>query len=70
MRLGCGHPMGPLALIDLIGLDTIAAVGEAMFQETKEPMYAPPPLLARMVESGLLGKKAGMGFHAYEQGLS
>jgi 3-hydroxybutyryl-CoA dehydrogenase len=65
MRLGCGHPMGPLALIDLIGLDTIAAVGEAMFQETKEPMYAPPPLLLRMVESGLLGKKAGMGFHAY-----
>jgi 3-hydroxybutyryl-CoA dehydrogenase len=65
MRLGCGHPMGPLALIDLIGLDTVAAVGEAMFQETKEPVYAPPPLLLRMVESGLLGKKAGIGFHTY-----
>jgi 3-hydroxybutyryl-CoA dehydrogenase len=66
MRLGCGHPMGPLALIDLIGLDTIASVGEAMFAEAKEPMYAPPPLLLRMVESGLLGKKTGIGFYAYD----
>jgi 3-hydroxybutyryl-CoA dehydrogenase len=66
MRLGCGHPMGPLALIDLIGLDTVAAVGDAMFQETKEPMYAPPPLLLRMVETGLLGRKAGAGFHVYD----
>lgn len=66
MRLGCGHPMGPLALIDLIGLDTIASVGEAMFAEAKEPMYAPPPLLLRMVESGLLGKKAGAGFYPYD----
>jgi 3-hydroxybutyryl-CoA dehydrogenase len=65
MRLGCGHPMGPLALIDLIGLDTIASVGEAMFAEAKEPMYAPPPLLLRMVESGLLGKKTGIGFYPY-----
>jgi 3-hydroxybutyryl-CoA dehydrogenase len=66
MRLGCGHPMGPLALIDLIGLDTIASVGDAMFAEAKEPMYAPPPLLLRMVESGLLGKKTGIGFYAYD----
>lgn len=65
MKLGCGHPMGPLALIDMIGLDTVAAVGDAMYQESKEPAYAPPPLLLRMVESGLLGKKTGAGFYCY-----
>jgi 3-hydroxybutyryl-CoA dehydrogenase len=66
MTAGCGHPMGPLALVDLIGLDTIAAVGEAMYEETKEPLHAPPALLLRMVEGGYLGRKTGRGFHAYE----
>ncbi|WP_255388981.1 3-hydroxybutyryl-CoA dehydrogenase [Pseudonocardia sp. EC080619-01] len=62
---GCAHPQGPLALSDLIGLDTVKAVAESMYAEFKEPLYAPPPLLARMVEAGLLGKKAGRGFHTY-----
>jgi 3-hydroxybutyryl-CoA dehydrogenase len=66
MKLGCGHPMGPLALIDLIGLDTLASVGEAMFAESREPWYAPPPLLRRMTESGLLGRKTGIGFYSYD----
>jgi 3-hydroxybutyryl-CoA dehydrogenase len=65
MTLGCGHPMGPLALIDLIGLDTIAAVGEAMYDETKEPLHAPPALLLRMIEGGYLGRKSGRGFYPY-----
>jgi 3-hydroxybutyryl-CoA dehydrogenase len=66
MVLGCGHPMGPLALSDLIGLDTIRAIGISMYDEFKEPLYSPPPLLDRMVDAGLLGKKSGHGFHAYE----
>jgi 3-hydroxybutyryl-CoA dehydrogenase len=65
MVLGCGHPMGPLALVDLIGLDTIRAIGVSMYEEFKEPLYSPPPLLDRMVDAGLLGKKAGHGFYAY-----
>ncbi|MGZ6798261.1 MAG: 3-hydroxybutyryl-CoA dehydrogenase [Mycobacteriaceae bacterium] len=65
MVLGCGHPMGPLALSDLIGLDTIRAIGVSMYEEFKEPLYSPPPLLDRMVGAGLLGKKSGQGFHAY-----
>ncbi|MFE3598860.1 3-hydroxybutyryl-CoA dehydrogenase [Streptomyces sp. NPDC059142] len=65
MVLGCGHPMGPLALIDLIGLDTIASIGESLHEELKEPLYAPPPLLLRMIEGGFLGKKSGEGFHPY-----
>jgi 3-hydroxybutyryl-CoA dehydrogenase len=66
MVLGCAHPMGPLALTDLIGLDTTMAVAESLYEEFKEPLYAPPPLLARMVEAGLLGRKTGRGF--YEHG--
>jgi 3-hydroxybutyryl-CoA dehydrogenase len=66
MVLGCGHPMGPLALSDLIGLDTIRAIGVSMYEEFKEPLYSPPPLLDRMVDAGLLGKKSGHGFYAYE----
>jgi 3-hydroxybutyryl-CoA dehydrogenase len=66
MTLGCAHPIGPLALVDLIGLDTIAAVGDALYAEFKEPTYAVPPLLARMVASGLLGKKTGRGFYTYD----
>ena len=62
---GCSHPMGPLALADLIGLDTIKAVADSMYEEFKEPLYAAPPLLRRMVEAGLLGRKRGRGFFDY-----
>lgn len=65
MVVGCAHPMGPLALADLIGLDTTMAVAESLYQEFKEPLYAPPPLLSRMVDAGLLGRKTGRGFHEY-----
>lgn len=67
MVQGCAHPMGPLALADLIGLDTTMAVAESLYEEFKEPLYAPPPLLSRMVEAGLLGRKSGRGFHLYER---
>jgi 3-hydroxybutyryl-CoA dehydrogenase len=60
---GCGHPMGPLALCDLIGLDTVAAVAESLYDEFKEPLFASPPLLSRMVDAGLLGRKSGRGFY-------
>jgi 3-hydroxybutyryl-CoA dehydrogenase len=62
---GLRHPMGPLALTDLIGLDTTIAVSQSLYEEFKEPLYAPPPLLSRMVEAGLLGRKAGRGFYDY-----
>ncbi len=62
---GCAHPMGPLHLADLIGLDTTMAVAESLYAEFKEPLYAPPPLLCRMVEAGLLGRKTGRGFFHY-----
>ncbi|MFD3942139.1 3-hydroxybutyryl-CoA dehydrogenase [Streptomyces sp. NPDC058579] len=65
MELGCAHPMGPLKLADLIGLDTVSSIAESLYEEFKEPLYAPPPLLQRMVEAGLLGRKAGRGFHPY-----
>ncbi|MEV0677683.1 3-hydroxybutyryl-CoA dehydrogenase [Actinosynnema sp. NPDC050436] len=65
MVLGCAHPMGPLRLADLIGLDTTKAIAESMYEEFKEPLYSPPPLLLRMVDAGLLGKKSGRGFHDY-----
>ncbi|MCM2417005.1 3-hydroxybutyryl-CoA dehydrogenase [Streptomyces sp. RKAG293] len=65
MVLGCAHPLGPLALTDLIGLDTTRAIAESMYAEFKEPLYSPPPLLSRMVEAGLLGRKTGRGFHTY-----
>jgi 3-hydroxybutyryl-CoA dehydrogenase len=65
MKAGCAYPMGPLALIDLIGLDTTAAVAQSMYAEFKEQLYAPPPLLLRMVEAGLLGRKRGRGFYDY-----
>jgi 3-hydroxybutyryl-CoA dehydrogenase len=63
---GAAHPQGPLALADLIGLDTTKAVAESLYEEFKEPLYAPPPLLARMVDAGLLGRKSGRGFHTYD----
>lgn len=65
MELGCAHPMGPLRLADLIGLDTVAAIAESMYAEDREPLYSPPPLLRRMVQAGLLGRKTGRGFHSY-----
>ncbi|PXY29231.1 3-hydroxybutyryl-CoA dehydrogenase [Prauserella sp. PE36] len=65
MMHGCAHPMGPLRLTDLIGLDTTKAVAESMYAEFKEPLYAPPPLLLRMVDAGLYGKKSGRGFYDY-----
>jgi 3-hydroxybutyryl-CoA dehydrogenase len=64
---GLRHPMGPLALTDLIGLDTTIAVSQSLYEEFKEPLYAPPPLLSRMVEAGLLGRKAGRGFYDYHR---
>ncbi|OLR92496.1 3-hydroxybutyryl-CoA dehydrogenase [Actinokineospora bangkokensis] len=64
---GAAHPQGPLALADLIGLDTTKAVAESLYEEFKEPLYAPPPLLARMVDAGLLGRKAGRGFYTYDK---
>lgn len=65
MVKGCAHPMGPLALADLIGLDTTAAVAQSMYEEFKEPLFAAPPLLLRMCEAGLLGRKTGQGFFSY-----
>ncbi|WP_069814167.1 3-hydroxybutyryl-CoA dehydrogenase [Streptomyces sp. TP-A0874] len=65
MELGCAHPMGPLRLCDLIGLDTVASIADSMFQEYKEGLYAAPPLLQRMVDAGRLGRKAGSGFYDY-----
>jgi 3-hydroxybutyryl-CoA dehydrogenase len=65
MVLGCAHPLGPLALADLIGLDTVVAVAESLYEEFKEPLSSPPPILQRMVDAGLLGRKAGRGFYDY-----
>ncbi len=65
MRLGCGHPMGPLTLCDFIGLDVLYAVCDSLYEEFKRPEYAPPPLLKRMVVSGHHGRKAGQGFYDY-----
>lgn len=62
---GAAHPQGPLALADLIGLDTTKAVADSLYEEYKEPLYAAPPLLARMVDAGLLGRKSGQGFYIY-----
>ncbi len=65
MKLGCGYPMGPFTLLDLVGLDTTMFVAEVMFEEFREPRYAPPPLLKRMVMAGRLGRKSGKGFYDY-----
>jgi len=65
MRLGAAHPMGPLALADLIGLDTLVAVAESLYEEFRDASQVPPPLLLRLVEAGLLGRKSGQGFYAY-----
>ncbi|GGS47600.1 MULTISPECIES: 3-hydroxybutyryl-CoA dehydrogenase [Actinokineospora] len=65
MILGCAHPMGPLRLTDLIGLDTTKAIADSLYEEFKEPLYSAPPLLLRMVDAGLMGKKSGRGFYQY-----
>ena len=68
MELGCGHPMGPLKLLDFVGLDTTYAIAEIMFNEYREKRFAPPPLLKRMVLAGRYGKKSGRGFYEYGEG--
>ena len=65
MKLGCGYPMGPLTLLDFVGLDTTYYIANIMFEEFREPAYAPPPLLKRMVLAGRLGRKSGRGFYSY-----
>jgi 3-hydroxybutyryl-CoA dehydrogenase len=65
MKLGCGHPMGPLTLADFIGLDILYAIGDSLYEEFKQTEYAPPPLLKRMVVSGRIGRKSGRGFYEY-----
>ena len=68
MTLGCGYPMGPFTLLDFVGLDTTYYIAGIMFEEFKEPAYAPPPLLKRMVLAGRLGRKSGQGFYTYSHG--
>jgi 3-hydroxybutyryl-CoA dehydrogenase len=65
MKLGCGYPMGPITLLDYVGLDTTMWAAEAIYNEYKDPLYAPPPLLRRMVIAGMLGRKSGRGFYQY-----
>jgi 3-hydroxybutyryl-CoA dehydrogenase len=67
MKLGCGHPMGPLTLLDFVGLDTTYYIANIMFDEFKDPLMAPPPLLKRMVLAGHLGRKSGKGFYDYDK---
>jgi 3-hydroxybutyryl-CoA dehydrogenase len=67
MRLGCGYPMGPFTLLDFVGLDTTYYIANIMFEEFREPAYAPPPLLKRMVLAGRMGRKSGRGFYSYEK---
>lgn len=67
MKLGANHPIGPLALADLIGLDTMLAVMQVFYQSFKDPKYRPAPLLLEMVDAGYLGRKTGLGFYRYDQ---
>ena len=67
MKLGCGHPMGPLTLLDFVGLDTTLSIANIMYEEFRERRFAPPPLLRRMVLAGRLGRKSGRGFYDYEE---
>lgn len=68
MKLGCGMPMGPIELLDFVGVDTTLAIADVLFDEFGDPKYAAPPLLRRMVESGFMGKKCGRGFYDYGGG--
>jgi len=65
MKLGCGHPMGPFTLLDFVGLDTTYYIANIMFEEFREPRFAPPPLLKRMVLAGYHGRKTKRGFYTY-----
>jgi 3-hydroxybutyryl-CoA dehydrogenase len=67
MKLGCGHPMGPLTLSDFIGLDVLYAIGDSLYEEFKRPEYAPPPLMKRMILAGKHGRKSGQGFYDYSK---
>ena len=67
MKLAVNHPMGPLEVIDFIGLDTELSIDETLYEETKDPKYAPPLLLKKMVTAGWLGRKTGKGFYEYKQ---
>jgi 3-hydroxybutyryl-CoA dehydrogenase len=67
IQLGLSHPMGPLTLLDFIGLDTAVFVSEVLFEEFRDPDFAPPPLLRRMVQAGYLGRKSGRGFYDYSK---
>ena len=66
MKLGAGHPMGPLALLDFVGLDVSEAIGDALYADTDEPRHKPPGLLVEMVGEGKLGRKTGAGFYSYD----
>ena len=65
MKLGCGMPMGPIELLDFVGLDTTLYIADVLFEEFRDPKYAAPPLLRRMVRAGMMGKKSGRGFYDY-----
>jgi 3-hydroxybutyryl-CoA dehydrogenase len=65
IRLGLGHPMGPFALMDLIGLDTVLLIADAVYAETRDPRFVAPPVLRRMVTAGQIGRKSGRGFYEY-----
>ena len=65
MKAGAGHPMGPLTLSDFVGLDTLGAIGDVMFDEFRERRFAQPPLLRKMLSAGWYGRKSGMGFYDY-----
>jgi 3-hydroxybutyryl-CoA dehydrogenase len=67
MKLGCGYPMGPLTLLDFVGLDTTYYIANIMFEEFRQPQFAPPPLLKRMVLAGYMGRKSGRGFYDYSK---
>ncbi len=67
MKGGCNFPMGPFALLDLVGLDTSVAILDALYDEFRDPNYAPSPLLRRMVDAGRLGRKSGFGFYDYRK---
>ena len=66
MKLGAGHPMGPLALLDFVGLDVSEAIGDALYADSNEPTHKPPGLIVEMIGEGKLGRKSGEGFYSYD----